>query len=105
MKEKTPSYIKVGIFTVITTILWIFFSVYRTLTARPTPNVPSQVLTPFSPTLDTAKISEIEARISFEEGQTSVFTVAPPTPTPEAEEEIPPEEPAPTETPIPEESQ
>lgn len=84
-RDKTPSYVKIGILTVITTIAWVFFGAYRTLTAKPAPNVPTSILNPFSSNLETDKISEIEGRIFFEEGQTSTLVVSSPSPTPETE--------------------
>ena|SRR3989344_4838269 len=107
MKEdKTPSYIRVGILTVITTISWIFFSAYRTLTAKPAPNVPAKVLAPFNPTLDTEKISQIEGRAFYEEGQVQSLNLATPSPTPTVEPTASPiPTPTPTETPAPEEGQ
>lgn len=106
-KDKTPSYIKVGIFTVVTTLAWIFFSVYRILTTKPAPNVASQILAPFNPTLDLEKIEDMETRIYFEEGVSPLFIIeevspeASPTPetTPVPEDSL-----SPTESPIPEES-
>ena len=101
LREKTPSYIKVGILTVITTIIWIFLNVYRTLTIKPAPNLPAQVLASFSPELDTEKLGAIESRTFFEEEQvTSLFTA---TPTPTAEATINPT-PIPEESPLPEET-
>lgn len=95
-KDKTPRYIKVAILTVVTTIAWIFFSAYRILTAEPTPNVPPEILAPFIPTLETEKISEIESRIFFEEGQASILIVPSPTSTPEIASPTPEAEPSPT---------
>lgn len=102
MKDnKTPSYIKVGILTIITAFAWIFFGVYRTLTAKPTPNVPAQILEPFSSTLDTEKIGAIGAKLFFEEGQTPIFSATSPSPSP-----TPASQPTetPLATPVPEES-
>lgn len=109
-KDKTPNYINIGILTVITTISWIFFSAYRTLTAKPTPNVPAKVLASLNPTLDTEKISQIEGRTFYEEGQAQGLNVATPTPTPTIEPTptpipSPTPIPIPTETPVPEEGE
>lgn len=101
--NKTPSYIKVGILTIITAFAWIFFGVYRTLTAKPAPNVPPQILEPFSPTLDTEKLGAIEAKVFFEEGQAPIFSATSPSPSPTPESqptEIPLETPVPEESPI-----
>lgn len=92
-KDKKPSYVNIGILTIITTISWVFFSAYRVLTAEPTPDIPSEVLTPFSPELDIAKIDEIQGRIFFEEGQVQTNLILPGSPEPEPS-------PTPTEEPL-----
>ncbi len=90
-RDKNPSYIKIGIFTVITTLCWIILSAYRTLNSKPAPILSSKILAPFSPVLDTNKIEEMQGRIFFEEGQTqSIITQSPepsiePTPIPTIE--------------------
>lgn len=99
-KDKNPNYIRIGIFTVITTLCWIFFSAYRTLTSNPAPTLSEQVLAPFNPNLDTAKIDDMESRIYFEEGQTQTVINQTPTPTPEPSPTTEPEPvPSPTEVP------
>lgn len=107
MKEmknsKTPSYIKVGILTIITTLAWIVFGVYRTLTAEPSPNIPAQVLASFSPTLDIEKISAIEARTFFDEEEISSFIIVSPSPSPSPSPETTPT-PTPEESPLSEET-
>lgn len=80
-RDKTPSYIRLGILTVITTISWVFFGVYRTLTSKPTPTLSAEILAPFDPTLDTVKIDAMQGKTFFGEGETSILT---PTPTPSA---------------------
>ena len=97
-KDKNPSYIKIGIFTVITTLCWIFFSAYRTLTSKPAPALSNQVLATFSPDLNTVKIEEMQGRIFFAEGETEPVIGQIPTPTPEPTP-IPTTEPVPTEEP------
>lgn len=101
-KNKTPSYIKVGILTILTTLAWIFFSVYRTLTTQPSPNIPAQVLASFSPTLDIEKIGAIESRTFFAEEEVPGFITITPSPSPSPE--VTPS-PTPEESPIPEETQ
>lgn len=103
MKDKTPSYIRLGILTIITALSWIAFNVYRILTTKPAPNVPEKVMASFSPSLDTQKIGEIESRIFFEEGEVAIINTPTPTSAP-SEEPQPTETPIPTETPVPTES-
>lgn len=90
-KDKNPSYIKIGIFTVITTLCWIFFSAYRTLTSSPAPSLSTEILASFDPKLDTTRISEIESSIFFEEGQTQPVVNETATPTPEPSPTLEPE--------------
>lgn len=94
-KDKTPNYISVGIFTVITTVSWIFFSAYRILTSKATPTLSNEALASFNPNLDETEINKMEQRIFFEEGETqAVVSETPiPTPTPEV---TPTSTPAPT---------
>lgn len=95
-KDKNPNYIRIGIFTIVTALCWIFFSVYRTLTSKPAPTLSAQILAPFSPTLDIAKIDEIQGRLFFEEGQTQLIISQSPLPSPTPEATV---EPTPASTP------
>ncbi len=78
-KSKVPSLVSIAILTAITSVFWIFFSVYRIFTTKPAPKVPEEILAPISPELDKVAIGKVQGRIFFEEGQipqTSV-TLAP----------------------------
>jgi hypothetical protein len=68
-KVKIPNLVTVLIFTLITSVVWVFFSVYRALTAKPNFDIPPQILSPLSPTLDKSTIDNIEGRTYFEDSQ------------------------------------
>jgi hypothetical protein len=80
-KPKAPKLVTVAIFTTITIVAWIFFSVYRILTNEPPVTVSEKILAPINPQLDTKSLDRLDERIYFEEGE----VVALPTPTPEEE--------------------
>ena len=90
--KKTPSIIKLSIFTLITSIFWIFFSVYRIFTEEAPPKVSREILFPLSPKLDEKTILEIENRIFIEQNQipdnfvsTQTIETESPSPSPEIE--------------------
>lgn len=77
-KPKAPKLVTVAIFTTITIIFWIFFSLYKILTSNPSVNIPPEILEPLTPTLDTQLLEGIPDRIFFEEGQVSTPIVTQP---------------------------
>lgn len=95
-KPKAPRLVTVSIFTTITIIFWIFFSLYEVLTTTPKIEVDSALLEPITPSLDTDSLNKLETRVFFEEGEaiSPFIVVVSPTPIPE---EVPSEE-APEET-------
>jgi|EPASupsiteSAE347_1022098.scaffolds.fasta_scaffold00079_25 hypothetical protein len=68
-KEKTPNIVSLAILTLITSILWIFFSLYRVFIEKSDTNVPQEILEPLSPILDETIISEIEKKVFIEQNQ------------------------------------
>lgn len=97
---KPPNIVIVGIITVLTIVLWIIFGVYKLVTTPQDVDVPSNILSPVSPTLDQGGLSSLQQRIFFSEGELSgvnlISTPSPdespspfpsPTPTPEEQEE------------------
>jgi hypothetical protein len=74
-KSKVPSLVTIIILTAITLIFWVVFSIVKTLTTKPSPTVPEDILQGLTPTLDTTSLSEIQKRtfLSEEEiGQTKL---------------------------------
>lgn len=68
-KTKVPSIISLAILTLITSIFWIFFSLYRVFTDKSEPKVFKEILESFSPSLNEEVISEIENRVFIEQNQ------------------------------------
>lgn len=95
-KNKLPSLISVLILTLLTSVMWISFSVYRSLTTKPAPAVLPEISEPLTPTLDSDTMNQIESRIFLNDSEipeniiitaaTPVPTIAPviPSPTPVA---------------------
>lgn len=105
-KEKTPNIVSLAILTLITSILWIFFSLYRVFTEKSDIKVSQEILKPLSPNLNEKIISEIENRVFIEQNQlpesfikkeTTVSDIEVPSPSPEPEQLI---EQTNTETPV-----
>jgi len=92
-KKKIPFRIKfIIVSTVLTTVLWIGFDVYRALTTKPIPIVAPEILAPIDPTLDESLLNDLPNRVYLEDTPSIVRTndalVEPeevlPTPVPEA---------------------
>lgn len=67
--NKLPGLVTLAILTVITAVIWVFFSVYRVFTSKPETKVPANIILPLSPELNSNSISNIEKRIFIEENQ------------------------------------
>jgi len=68
-KEKTPNIVSLAILTLITSVLWIFFSLYRVFTEKTDVKVSTEILEPLSPNLNEKIISEIENKVFIEQNQ------------------------------------
>lgn len=91
-KPKAPRLVTVAIFTTVTVLFWIFFSVYNVLVTRPESKVSPELLEPVNPTLDVNSLEMIEKRVYFERGEVTapIIEAAPVTsPAPEQETEEP----------------
>lgn len=73
MYKRTPKLVNIAIMTTITIVLWIFFDVYRSLTAPSSIEVPEELLTPIDPSLDTQAFEVMTDRIYYSQGQTDAF--------------------------------
>jgi len=67
--KKLPNIISLAILTLITSVVWIFFNVYRVFTTKTEPKVSREILQPLSPKLNSEIISEIENRVFIEQNQ------------------------------------
>lgn len=84
-KSKVPGLITILIMTLITSVMWVGFSIYRSLTTKPAPNVPAPISQPLTPSLDSATIEKMNSRIYFEIGSVPEPSIGPTSsPTPEA---------------------
>src|SRR3989344_2179548 len=83
---KAPNLVTVLIFTTITIIFWVFFSVYQILTGNLVVDIPEELLKPINPTLDKEVLGNLPKQIFFEEGD-----IVSPLIVPSVEEFIPPE--------------
>jgi hypothetical protein len=113
MKTRIPNLISILIFTLVTSLAWVGFSVVRAFTSKPAPVLPPEITEELSPILERTTIEKIKNRIFLSEGeipQTQIQVSPTPTPTATPVEEEPTETPdgsssstpAPTETPTPE---
>lgn len=89
-KSRLPNLVSILILTVLTSLMWISFSVYRAVTSKPAPNVPQVISEPLTPTLDTETINKIESNLylgSDQIPQSAVtnIPIASPSPTPNVE--------------------
>ncbi len=75
-KLEKPRILTVTIFTTITIIFWVFYSLYNVIKSTPPINVDPKILKPFNPNLDQEALNRLENRIFFEEGQTSSPTIS-----------------------------
>lgn len=82
-KTKLPTAATTSILTIITIFFWIGFEVYRAFTTKPTPPVPTEILTAVDPTLDTVTLNKLQDRIHLEDGQISNTTATITTPVPQ----------------------
>lgn len=74
-KPKPPRLVTVAIFTTVTIVFWIFYSVYQILTTDAPVNVSPELLEPISPELDFDALNQVGDRRYFEEGQTVPLSI------------------------------
>lgn len=82
--QKTPSFVVIGILTVITILFWIGFSVYRIFSKPESIETSKEILEPISPSLDTQTLDKVAQRIFFNEGEVPQNLILVPSPTPSA---------------------
>lgn len=80
-KKKLPPIVQIAILTMVTTILWVGFEVYRAFTKEPAPVLASGALTPLDPTLDASSLNALQQRLYLSDQELTVVT---PVPTPTA---------------------
>ena len=92
MKIKAPRLVAVAVFTTVTIIFWVFYSLYVILTSQAPLDIPPEILNPITPELDIDTLNKLETKAYFEQG-TQIIVASPvpeePTPTPTEVEELP----------------
>ena len=66
-KNKLPSLVSILILTLITSIAWIGFNIYRALTIKPPEVVPEEISRPLNPKLDMDTLNIINSKLYFED--------------------------------------
>jgi len=100
--NKLPSLISILILTLITSVMWVSFNVYRALTTEAPAEVSPEILKALTPNLDTQTVGQIQSRLFLDDSQIpeNIISVALPeattTPAP-----VPTEIPNPTATSTP----
>lgn len=103
-KPKSPRLVTVAIFTTVTLIFWVFFSLYNILVSTPVIDVSADLLEPLNPELDTTVLNSLSDKVFVEEGDVENVL---PTPTQKPAAVLPTETPvdtgleSATETPVP----
>lgn len=69
MKNRLPSLVTILVLTLVTSLAWIAFSIYRAITVKPAPVVPKDISQPLTPTLDTKTIDELKLKLYFDDSQ------------------------------------
>lgn len=83
-KAKTPTAVITAVLTLITLVFWAGFEVYRSLTTKPAPSVPPDIISPLDPSLDTNALSNLTSRLYFSDsdiGNIQIQTSPTPLPT------------------------
>lgn len=68
-KPSLPKPITILILTLLTAILWVGMSIYRTFSVKPPVTVPENISKPINPSLNTDVIQKIESRIYVPESE------------------------------------
>lgn len=79
-KLKTPTLVTTAVLTLITVIFWVAFEVYRTLTTKPAPVVPAEIIAPLNPTLDEATLNKLKLRINLSDDEVGNLVAGTPVP-------------------------
>ncbi len=86
-KKNSPTIVKLGILTVITTFIWIGFEVYRALSTEPEPIVSEETLAKVEPNLDTNEMDSLQQRIYINEENIAPINIVSNTQTSQEEQE------------------
>ncbi len=81
-KNKRPAIVTTGILTLITVIFWAGFEVYHSITTKPAPQVPTEIINPLDPTLDTKTLDKVQQRIFLNDSEIGNTQLATPSSAP-----------------------
>jgi len=72
MKGRRPGVVTLAVLTALTSLLWVFFSVFRALTEEADQQLPTEVLEPLDASLDLETLNKVRDGLSFSsvEGET-----------------------------------
>jgi len=70
-KPQKPFIVKLAILTVLTSIIWTGFDVYRRLTTKPAPSVPEEILSPITPELNQETLARLEKTVYLDNDELS----------------------------------
>lgn len=76
-KTKLPNIVSILILTMITTVMWVGFSIYRAFNQAPPPSVPADISASLTPSFDTNTVNKVESALFFSESQVPVITAIP----------------------------
>lgn len=60
---KVPGIVTIGILTLLTTLFWVGFELYRTVNSKPDPDVPASILAGFNSKVDTTLLDKVQQRV------------------------------------------
>ncbi|KKQ42621.1 MAG: hypothetical protein US60_C0015G0032 [Microgenomates group bacterium GW2011_GWC1_37_8] len=66
-KPRAPRLVTVAVFTTITIVFWVFFTLYNILIGKPDLKIDEKILEPLEPSLDSSSLNQIEGRVYFDE--------------------------------------
>ena len=90
--KKLPNIVVIGIFTLVTALIWGASDLFRSLSKKPETKVSDEVLEPIDPTLDQETLGKIQNTLFFDAGQ--IPNLPSPSPSPEAASPSPTEAPS-----------
>lgn len=61
-KTKLPNIVNIAIITLVTTLIWIGFGVWRILTTKSNTDIPPAILAPLDPNLDTSTLDKLRTK-------------------------------------------
>lgn len=76
-KSKIPGLITILIMTLITSVMWVGFGIYRAIKSKPAPTVSQQILQALTPSIDQNTAEKIRNKVYINEENISEPTIAP----------------------------